>query len=152
MCLFLKKLTLWPKKVYTPTGDVDTLPNKVDSGVTGQNHCCNLQKSPISSRFLGVFGRKKSLFLGPILPDFGSFLCFVSLVADFVMCCYSAIYGIWYNGEHFVHRLWRSVLEPHPCYFLQMVLCKAQERSYLGCTQHTFSLTRISRITRIAAL
>ena len=72
MCLLLKKLTLWPKKVDTPTGDVDTLPKKVDSGVTGRITVATFKKRPFHRGF-GCFGRKKSLFLGPILPDFGSF-------------------------------------------------------------------------------
>ena len=73
---FLKKLTLWPEKV--------------DSGVTGESL---LQPSKIAHfiEVLGVFGRKKSLFLVPILPDFGSFSCFLSLATYFVMGDYGLL-------------------------------------------------------------
>ena len=73
MCLLLKKLTLWPKKVDTPTGDVDTPPKKVDSGGDGAESLLQPLKIAHFIEVLGVLGRKKSLFLGPILPDFSSF-------------------------------------------------------------------------------
>ena len=78
--------------------NVDLFPEKVDTGVTSKNHCCNLQKSPISSRFSGVFGHGKSLFLGPFLPDFGSFLWFLWVADYLVKCCYSGAYKIWCKG------------------------------------------------------
>ena len=81
-----------------------SFPKKVDSGVTAESL---LQPSKIAHfiEVLGVFGRKKSLFSGPILPDFGSFLCFMSLVAYFVMYCYSVIYEIWCRGVAFRYTL-----------------------------------------------
>ena len=101
-----------------------------------------LQPSKIA-HFIGVFGLfryKKTLFLGLVLPRFGSFLWILSFTVYFVMCCYRVVYGILCKGWIFrAPSVPFRFLVSYLCYYLKRVAVRRNNGAILPIFEDTFA-------------